>query len=79
MTFFDPCHNSWSGDSTPLNFRIYYFYRSNHNEKTTQRDTTHITRAVSIPFFGYFLHTFYNLFLLIMQNKTKNKKKQKKG
>ena len=40
-------------------------------EKKIQRDTTHLTRAVSIPFFGYFLHTFYNLFLLIMQNKTK--------
>ena len=48
-------------------------------EKTTQRDTTHITRAVSIPFFGYFLHTFYNLFLLIMQNKKKKKKKKKKA
>ena len=83
-TFFDPCHNSWSGDCTPLNFRIYFFYRSNHNEKIMeekkiQRDTTHLTRAVSIPFFGYFLHTFYNLFLLIMQNKNKKEQQKKRA
>ena len=48
-------------------------------EKKIQRDTTHLTRAVSIPFFGYFLHTFYNLFLLIMQNKNKKEQQKKRA
>jgi len=31
--FFYPCHDSWSGIYTPLNFRKKNFIRSNRNEK----------------------------------------------
>ena len=31
--FLDPCHNNWSGVSTPLNFRKKKNFRRNHNKK----------------------------------------------
>jgi len=31
--FLDPCHDNWSGVSTPLNFRKKIFFRSNCDKK----------------------------------------------
>ena len=32
-TFLDPCHDNWSGVSTPLNFSKKKFFRSNRDKK----------------------------------------------